>query len=70
MHDSDTPTVGEIAEEVLGIVTGVGLILLPALPLAIPALVLLLPLALLALPLVLLGAVIAPVYFLATRRRR
>jgi hypothetical protein len=70
MHDSDAPTVGEIVEEVIGLVTGLGIMLLPAMILAIPGIVLLLPLALLALPFAAAGAVIAPVYLLVTRIRR
>ena len=70
MHDRDEPTVGEIVEEVTGLVTGLGVMLLPALIFAIPGLVLLLPLVLLALPLVVVGALLAPIYLVATRGRR
>ena len=70
MRDTETPSTGEMVEEVMGIVTGLGVMLLPALILAIPGLVLLLPLVLLALPAVLAGAIIAPVYLVATRARR
>jgi hypothetical protein len=70
MYANDEPTVGEIIEEVTGIVTGLGVMLLPVMIFAIPGLVLLLPLVLLALPLVLVAALLAPVYLVATRGRR
>jgi hypothetical protein len=71
-HDhADGPTIGEMLEEVVGIATGLGVMLLPMLVLAVPALVLLLPLALLALPLMIGGALLVPPYLLvrAVRRR-
>jgi hypothetical protein len=52
----DTPTAGEMLGEIFDLVTGLGVMLLPALLLAVPGLILLLPLALLALPLVILAA--------------
>ena len=52
----ELPTTGEMLSEVLDLMTGLGVMLLPALILAIPGLILLLPLALLALPLALLAA--------------
>jgi hypothetical protein len=52
---SDGPTFGEMAEEIMNLVTGLGVMLLPALLLAIPALILLLPLALPLIPLALLA---------------
>jgi hypothetical protein len=52
--DSDTPTPLEMVEEVLELVTGLGLILLPLFILAVPGAVLLLPLAVLVIPLGLL----------------
>jgi hypothetical protein len=64
------PSVGEMIEEVLNLVTGLGVMLLPVLILAVPALVLLAPLLLLALPLVLAGAVFAPVYLVIRVARR
>lgn len=64
-HDhADGPTLGEMIEEVVGIATGLGVMLLPLLVLAVPALVLLLPLALLALPLMIGGALLVPPYLL------
>jgi hypothetical protein len=70
-HDhADGPTTGEMFEEVIGIVTGLGVMLLPLLVLAVPALVLLLPLVLLALPLVIGGALLVPPYLLVRSVRR
>ena len=63
----DTPTAGEMLGEIFDLVTGLGVMLLPALLLAIPGLILLLPLALLALPLVLLAAPFVLVHYLRRR---
>jgi hypothetical protein len=63
----DNPTAGEMLGEVLDLLGGLGIVLLPLFPLALPALVLLLPLALLALPLAILAA---PVLAIAALRRR
>lgn len=52
----DTPTAGEMLSEILDLITGLGILLLPLIIFAVPALILLLPLALLGLPLVLLAA--------------
>jgi hypothetical protein len=60
----DMPTAGEMLGEILDLVTGLGVMLLPALLLAIPGLILLLPLALLALPLVLLAAPLVLIHYL------
>jgi hypothetical protein len=51
----ETPTAGEMLEELLDLVTGLGIMTMPLLVLAIPCLILLLPLAVLALPLALLA---------------
>jgi hypothetical protein len=64
----DGPTAGEMFSEVLDLLGGLGIVLLPLFPLALPALVLLLPLALLALPLAILGAPVLAI--VALRRRR
>src|SRR5829696_710967 len=63
----DSPTAGEMFEEVLHLLGGLGILVLPLFPFALPALVLLLPLALLALPLALL---VAPVLAIVALRRR
>jgi hypothetical protein len=60
----DTPTAGEMLGEVFDLVTGLGVMLLPALILAVPGLILLLPLALLALPLVILAAPFVLIHYL------
>jgi hypothetical protein len=52
----DTPTAGEMLEEILDLLTGLGILLLPLMILAIPGLILLLPLALPLIPLALLAA--------------
>jgi hypothetical protein len=52
--DSDAPTTREMFEEVLDLITGLGVLLLPLSILAIPGLILLLPLALPLIPLALL----------------
>ena len=63
----ETPTVGEMLSELLDLVTGLGVLLLPLIILAVPGLILLLPLALLAIP----PALLALPYLLyrAVRRR-
>lgn len=63
----DNPTAGEMLGEVLDLLGGLGIVLLPLFPLALPAVVLLLPLMLLALPLALLAA---PVLAIVALRRR
>ena len=60
----DTATAGEMLGEILDLVTGLGVMLLPALLLAVPGLILLLPLALLALPLVILAAPFVLIHYL------
>ena len=52
----EMPTAGEMFAEIVDLLTGLGVMLLPALILAVPGLVLLLPLALLAIPFALLAA--------------
>jgi len=63
----ETPTVGEMLSEVLDLLTGLGVMLLPVIILAVPCLILLLPLALLAIPPVLLA--LPYLLFRAVRRR-
>jgi hypothetical protein len=65
-HD-ENPTAGEMLEEILDLLAGLGVLLLPISLLAVPGLVLLLPLLLLAIPFALLAAPI--VLILAIRRR-
>ena len=65
----DRPTGGEMLEEILGLITGLGVMLMPALLLAIPSMVLLLPLAVPAIPLLLLAALLTPPYRLVHRLR-
>ncbi|HEX5618926.1 MAG TPA: hypothetical protein VFX51_10920 [Solirubrobacteraceae bacterium] len=64
----ETPTVGEMLSEVLDLLTGLGVMLLPVIILAVPCLILLLPLALLAIPPALLA--VPFLLFRALRRRR
>lgn len=64
----DSPTAGEMLFEVLDLLGGLGIVMLPLFPFALPALVLLLPLALLALPLAILAAPVLAI--VALRRRR
>jgi hypothetical protein len=64
-HD-ETPTAGEMLEEILDLLAGLGVLLLPISLLAIPGLVLLLPLLLLAIPFALLAA---PVVLIIAIRR-
>jgi hypothetical protein len=66
----ELPTTGEMLSEVLDLVTGLGVMLLPALILAVPGLILLLPLALLALPLALLAAPFVLIHYLRRLMRR
>ena len=63
----ETPTAGEMIAEVLDLVAGFGVMLLPALLLALPGLILLLPLALLALPLAVIAAPFVLVHYLRRR---
>jgi hypothetical protein len=70
MHSDKTPTGGEMLEELLGLVTGLGVLLLPMILLAIPGIVLLLPLALLAIPPAIVAAILAPPYLLSRALRR
>jgi hypothetical protein len=64
----ETPTAGEMLSELMDLITGLGVMLLPVIILAVPCLILLLPLALLAIP----PALLAAPYLLyrAVRRRR
>ena len=63
-RQDELPTTGDMLSEILDLITGLGVMLLPALILAVPGLVLLLPLALLALPLVLLAAPFVLIHYL------
>ena len=66
----DLPTTGDMLSEILDLVTGLGVMLLPALILAVPGLILLLPLALLALPLALLAAPFLLIHYVRRWIRR
>lgn len=66
----DKPTGGEMLGELLDLITGFGVLVLPLIILAIPCLVLLLPLALLAIPAALLAVIVAPPYLLVRALRR
>jgi hypothetical protein len=63
----ETPTVGEMLSELMDLMTGLGVMLLPVIILAVPCLILLLPLALLAIPPALL---VAPYLLYRAVRRR
>ena len=63
------PTPGEMLAEVLDLLGGLGILILPLFPLALPALIFLLPLALLALPLAILAAPFVLIASLLRRRR-
>jgi membrane protein implicated in regulation of membrane protease activity len=52
----DTPTAGEMLSEILDLITGLGILLLPLIIFAVPALILLIPLALPLIPLAILAA--------------
>jgi hypothetical protein len=69
----ETPTAGEMLAELLDLVAGFGVIVLPMIILAVPALILLLPLAVLALPLLVLALPVAmlavPVLAIRSLRR-
>jgi hypothetical protein len=67
VHDEPNSTsAGEMLAEVLDLVTGLGVLLLPLSILAIPSLILLLPLAVPLIPL----ALLAPPYLLVRGARR
>jgi len=63
-RQAEGPTVGEMVEEVVNIVTGLGIALLPLLVFAVPGAVLLVPVLLLALPLAIAAAALAAAYLL------
>jgi membrane protein implicated in regulation of membrane protease activity len=65
----DSPTAGEMFFDVLDLLGGLGIVVLPLFPFVLPALVLLLPLALLALPLAILAAPVLAIVALRRRRR-
>jgi Flp pilus assembly protein TadB len=68
---SDGPTAGEMLEEILDMVTGLGILVLPMIILAVPALVLLLPVVLLlALPLAFALVFVVPPYLVVRSLRR
>jgi hypothetical protein len=56
MSSNDTPSAGDMFAEVLDLITGLGVMLMPLLIMAIPCFILLLPLAIPAIPLALLAA--------------
>ena len=64
----DGPTAGEMFYEVLDLLGGLGIVVLPLFPFVLPALALLLPLALLALPLTIIAAPVLAI--VALRRAR
>jgi hypothetical protein len=66
-HD-ETPTVGEMLSELLDLLTGLGILLLPLIIFAIPGLILLIPLVVLAIPPALLA--LPFLLYRALRRRR
>jgi fucose 4-O-acetylase-like acetyltransferase len=66
----ELPTTGEMLEESLDLLAGLGVLLLPISILAVPGLILLLPLALLALPFALLAAPFLLVHWLRGLIRR
>lgn len=66
MSSQDTPSAGDMFSEVMDLVTGLGVMLMPLLILAIPCFVLLLPLAIPMIPLALLAA---PVLLIRSVRR-
>ena len=66
-RQDETPTAGEMLLEILDLLTGLGILLLPLLLLAIPGLILLLPLAVLAIPFAILAA---PILLFCSLRRR
>jgi hypothetical protein len=64
----DSPTPGEMLNEILDLLGGLGIVVLPLFPFALPALILLLPLALLALPLALIAVPILAIRAVLRRR--
>jgi hypothetical protein len=66
----EMPTTGEMLGEILDLLTGLGVMLLPALILAVPGLILLLPLALLALPLAILALPFVLIHYVRRLIRR
>ena len=69
-RQDELPTTGEMVNEILDLLTGAGVMLLPALLLAVPGLILLVPLALLALPLAILAVPFLLVHYLRRFIRR
>jgi hypothetical protein len=55
-RQDQTPTSGEMLEEIFDLLNGLGILLLPMMILAIPCLILLLPLAIPLIPLAMLAA--------------
>jgi membrane protein implicated in regulation of membrane protease activity len=66
----ELPTTGDMLGEILDLVTGAGVMLLPALILAVPGLILLVPLALLAIPFAILAAPFLLIYYVRRLMRR
>jgi hypothetical protein len=69
-RQDELPTTGDMLSEILDLITGLGVMLLPALILAVPGLILLVPLLLLALPLAILAAPFVLVHYLRRFIRR
>ena len=69
-RQDELPTTGDMLSEILDLVTGLGVMLLPALILAVPGLILLVPLLLLALPLAILALPFVLVHYLRRFLRR
>jgi membrane protein implicated in regulation of membrane protease activity len=69
-RQDELPTTGEMVSEILDLITGLGVMLLPALILAVPGLILLLPVALLALPLVILALPFLLIHYVRRLIRR
>jgi len=63
----ETPAAGEMFAEILDLLTGLGVLLLPLAILAVPGLILLLPVAVLAIPVAILAA---PFLLIGAVRRR
>jgi membrane protein implicated in regulation of membrane protease activity len=66
----ELPTTGEMLGEILDLLTGLGVMLLPALILAVPGLILLVPLVLLAIPFAILAAPFLLIYYVRRLIRR
>jgi membrane protein implicated in regulation of membrane protease activity len=69
-RQDELPDTGDMVSEVLDLITGLGVMLLPALILAVPGLILLVPLLLLALPLAILAAPLVLIHYIRRFMRR